>query len=210
MSLWHELRSAAAEQWNRHEARGGTHIAMASVLILIAPRLYHSSSILLVLTAQPQARLVLCVEISPIYAICSSKTRGIAPQTSTAIIRLAMELIKRHTENTPTDFYITYCIPQRAREAAGSTNSLSTLYSHSPAIRKGNTKVCVWAIRYELALVRATFRDCYKGVLLQHYTVLGPTDLTQHKRSKNLKFSHIILQCKITKILPQATSYAIY
>jgi hypothetical protein len=166
MSLWHELRSAAAEQWNRHEACGGTHIAMASVLTLIAPRLYHSSSLLLVLTAQPQARLVLCVEISPIYAICSSKTRGIAPQTSTAIIRLAMELIKWHTENTLTHFYITLvlanCTPQKAREAAGSTNSLSTLYSHSPAIRKGNHKVWVSPICYELALVRATFTACYK------------------------------------------------
>ena len=175
---------------------------MASVLILIVPGLYHSSSLLLVLTAQPQARLVLCVEISTIYAICSSKTRGIAPQTSTAIIRLAMELIKWHTENTLTDFYTTLVlanrISQEVREAAGSTNSLWTLYSHSPAIRKGNTKVWVWATRYELAFVRATFRECYKRVTL-HYIVLGPTGSTQHKRSKNLKFSHIILQCQMLK-----------
>lgn len=202
MSLWHELRSIAAERGNRHEAYGGTHIAMASVLILIAPRLYHSSSLLLVLTAQPQARLVLCVEISPIYAICSSKTRGIAQQTSTATIRLAMESIKWHTENTVTDFYMTLvvanCILQKAREVAGSTNSLSTLYSHSPAIRKGNTEVWISAICYERALVRAAFRKCYKRVIL-HYIVLGTTGSKQHKRSKNLKFSHIILQCKILK-----------
>jgi len=211
MSLWHELRTAAAEQWNRQEACGGTHIAMASVLILIAPRLYHSSSLLLVLTALPQARLVLCVEISPIYAICSSKTRGIAPQTSTAIIRLAMELIKWHTENTLTDFYISLvlanCIPQKAREAAEvSIPHRHFTATHRPYGRKNQSLGLTY-------MLWATFSECYKRVVL-HYIPLGPTGSTQHKRSKNLKFSHIILQCKIskciTKILLQASLYAIY
>jgi hypothetical protein len=50
-SFLHELRStaAAAEQWQRqawmwHSHCGDTHNATVSVLILIAPRLYHSSS----------------------------------------------------------------------------------------------------------------------------------------------------------------------